>query len=158
MIVGKPIGNDPPARVNDTYETIKCWPNEIHQNAYSLYLRVVITPAFSVCLWFCEWMICIFCMQPISSVTVGSVTVPITCNIPIPPFFSPLLSPFLTLIQGVWWVLPVGPSTIFMLFLQYDLPFVAFFVVRCMAFSVINVCNVFAILTYAAYIALMLNG
>jgi hypothetical protein len=34
-----------------------------------------------------------------------------------------------------------------MLFLQYDLPFVAFFIVRCMAFSTINAYNVFATLT-----------
>jgi hypothetical protein len=29
-------------------------PNEIYQNARSLYLRVAITPAFSACLWFSE--------------------------------------------------------------------------------------------------------
>jgi hypothetical protein len=34
-----------------------------------------------------------------------------------------------------------------MLFLQYDLPFVAFFVVRCMASSTIDTCNVFATVT-----------
>jgi hypothetical protein len=34
-----------------------------------------------------------------------------------------------------------------MLFLQYDLPFVAFFVVRCMTSSIINTYNVFATVT-----------
>jgi hypothetical protein len=34
-----------------------------------------------------------------------------------------------------------------MLFLQYDLPFVAFFVVCCMASNTINIYNVFATLT-----------
>jgi hypothetical protein len=34
-----------------------------------------------------------------------------------------------------------------MLFLQYDLLFVAFFIVRCVIFNVINVYNVFAIFT-----------
>jgi hypothetical protein len=34
-----------------------------------------------------------------------------------------------------------------MLFLQYDLSFVIFFIVRCMAFNAINACNVFATLT-----------
>jgi hypothetical protein len=29
-------------------------PNEIYQNACSLYLRVAITPASSACLWFSE--------------------------------------------------------------------------------------------------------
>jgi hypothetical protein len=37
-----------------------------------------------------------------------------------------------------------------MLFLQYDLPFVAFFVVRSMASSTINTCNVFATVTSSA--------
>jgi hypothetical protein len=34
-----------------------------------------------------------------------------------------------------------------MLFLQYDLPFVTFLVVRCMAFSIFNTCNVFVTVT-----------
>jgi hypothetical protein len=34
-----------------------------------------------------------------------------------------------------------------MLFLQYDLPFVAFFIVRCMISNTINAYNVFATLT-----------
>jgi hypothetical protein len=96
-------------------------------------------------------------MQPISSITVGSVMVLTACNIPTPPLFSLLLPSLLTLIQGVWWVL-VGPSTISMLFLQYDLPFVTFFIVRYMTFNTINACDMFAILAYAAYVTLILNG
>jgi hypothetical protein len=34
-----------------------------------------------------------------------------------------------------------------MLFLQYDLPFVTFLVVRCITSNIINICNVFAIVT-----------
>jgi hypothetical protein len=45
-----------------------------------------------------------------------------------------------------------------MLFLQYDLPFVAFFIVRCMASSAINVCNVFVILTSFTGSTVILHG
>jgi hypothetical protein len=45
-----------------------------------------------------------------------------------------------------------------MLFLQYDLPFVAFFVVRCMASSIIDICNVFATVTSSASFIVMLHG
>jgi hypothetical protein len=45
-----------------------------------------------------------------------------------------------------------------MLFLQYDLPFVAFFIVRCMAFSTINACNVFAIFTSSTGFIVILHG
>jgi hypothetical protein len=45
-----------------------------------------------------------------------------------------------------------------MLFLQYDLPFVTFFVVRCMAFSTIDTCNVFATVTSSADPTVMLHG
>jgi hypothetical protein len=45
-----------------------------------------------------------------------------------------------------------------MLFLQYDLPFVAFFVVRCMAFSTIDTCNVFATVTSSAGSTVILHG
>jgi hypothetical protein len=45
-----------------------------------------------------------------------------------------------------------------MLFLQYDLPFVAFFVVRCMAFSTIDTCNVFATVTSSIGSTVMLHG
>jgi hypothetical protein len=44
-----------------------------------------------------------------------------------------------------------------MLFLQYDLLFVTFFVVRCMAFSTINTCNVFATVTSSASFIVMLH-
>jgi hypothetical protein len=44
-----------------------------------------------------------------------------------------------------------------MLFLQYDLPFVAFFVVRCMASSTINTCNVFATVTSSTNFTVMLH-
>jgi hypothetical protein len=43
-----------------------------------------------------------------------------------------------------------------MLFLQYDLPFVAFFVVRCMAFSIIDTYNVFATVTSSVGFTVML--
>jgi hypothetical protein len=45
-----------------------------------------------------------------------------------------------------------------MLFLQYDLSFVAFFVIRCMAFSTIDTCNVFATVTSFAGSTVMLHG
>jgi hypothetical protein len=45
-----------------------------------------------------------------------------------------------------------------MLFLQYDLLFVAFFIVRCMAFSAINACNVFATLTNSTGFTVILHG
>jgi hypothetical protein len=45
-----------------------------------------------------------------------------------------------------------------MLFLQYDLPFVAFFVVRCMTFSTIDICNVFATVTSFIGSTVMLHG
>jgi hypothetical protein len=45
-----------------------------------------------------------------------------------------------------------------MLFLQYDLPFVAFFVVRCMASSIIDTCNVFVTVTSSAGSTVMLYG
>jgi hypothetical protein len=45
-----------------------------------------------------------------------------------------------------------------MLFLQYDLPFVAFFVVRCMASSIIDTCNVFATVTSFVSPIVMLHG
>jgi hypothetical protein len=45
-----------------------------------------------------------------------------------------------------------------MLFLQYDLPFVAFFVVRCMAFSTIDTYNVFATVTSSAGPTVILHG
>jgi hypothetical protein len=45
-----------------------------------------------------------------------------------------------------------------MLFLQHDLLFVAFFIVRCMAFSAINACNVFATLTGSTGSTVMLHG
>ena len=64
---------------------------------------------------------------------------------------------YLTLIQGVWWVLLVGSSTISMLFLQNDLSFVAFFIVRCMASSIIDACNVFATLTSSTGFTVMLH-
>jgi hypothetical protein len=44
-----------------------------------------------------------------------------------------------------------------MLFLQYDLLFVTFFIVRCMAFSTINACNVFATLTSSIGFIVMLH-
>jgi hypothetical protein len=44
------------------------------------------------------------------------------------------------------------------LFLQYDLPFVTFFVVRYMTFNTIDVCNVFAILTSSTGSTVMLHG
>jgi hypothetical protein len=43
-----------------------------------------------------------------------------------------------------------------MLFLQYDLPFVVFFIVRSMAFSIIDTCNVFATVTSFAGFTVML--
>jgi hypothetical protein len=43
-----------------------------------------------------------------------------------------------------------------MLFLQYDLPFVIFFIVRYIAFSTIDTCNVFAIVTSFAGSTVML--
>jgi hypothetical protein len=45
-----------------------------------------------------------------------------------------------------------------MLFLQYDLPFVAFFIVRCMASSTIDACNVFATLTSFTGFTVILHG
>jgi hypothetical protein len=45
-----------------------------------------------------------------------------------------------------------------MLFLQYDLLFVAFFIVRNMAFSIINTCNVFATVTSSAGSTVILHG
>jgi hypothetical protein len=45
-----------------------------------------------------------------------------------------------------------------MLFLQYDLPFVAFFVVRCIAFSIIDICNVFVTLTSFTDFIVILHG
>jgi hypothetical protein len=45
-----------------------------------------------------------------------------------------------------------------MLFLQNDLPFIAFLIVRCMAFSTIDACNVFAILTSSTGSTVMLYG
>jgi hypothetical protein len=45
-----------------------------------------------------------------------------------------------------------------MLFLQYDLPFVAFFIVCCIAFSVINACNVFVTFTSFTGFTIMLHG
>jgi hypothetical protein len=45
-----------------------------------------------------------------------------------------------------------------MLFLQYDLPFVAFFVVRCMASSTIDICNVFATVTSFTDFTVILHG
>jgi hypothetical protein len=45
-----------------------------------------------------------------------------------------------------------------MLFLQYDLLFVAFFIVRYMAFSTINVYNVFATLMSSTGSTVMLRG
>jgi hypothetical protein len=45
-----------------------------------------------------------------------------------------------------------------MLFLQYDLPFVAFFIVRCMASSIIDACNVFVTLTSFTGFTVMLYG
>jgi hypothetical protein len=44
-----------------------------------------------------------------------------------------------------------------MLFLQYDLPFVAFFVVRCMAFSIIDIYNVFATVTSSVSFTVILH-
>jgi hypothetical protein len=44
-----------------------------------------------------------------------------------------------------------------MLFLQYDLPFVTFFVVRSMASSTIDTCNVFATVTSSAGSTVMLH-
>jgi hypothetical protein len=44
------------------------------------------------------------------------------------------------------------------LFLQYDLPFVAFFIVRCMASSAINVNDVFATLPRSTGSTVMLHG
>jgi hypothetical protein len=45
-----------------------------------------------------------------------------------------------------------------MLFLQYDLPFVAFFVIRCMASNTINTCNVFATVTSSASFTVILHN
>jgi hypothetical protein len=45
-----------------------------------------------------------------------------------------------------------------MLFLQYDLLFVAFFVVRCMASSIINIYNVFATVTSSTGFIVILHG
>jgi hypothetical protein len=45
-----------------------------------------------------------------------------------------------------------------MLFLQYDLLFVAFFVVCCMVSSTINICNVFATLTSSTGSIVILYG
>jgi hypothetical protein len=45
-----------------------------------------------------------------------------------------------------------------MLFLQNDLLFVAFFIVRCMASSTIDACNVFATLTSSTGSTVMLHG
>jgi hypothetical protein len=44
-----------------------------------------------------------------------------------------------------------------MLFLQYDLPFVAFFIVRCMTFNIIDTYNVFATVTSSASFTIMLH-
>jgi hypothetical protein len=44
-----------------------------------------------------------------------------------------------------------------MLFLQNDLSFVAFFIVRCMASSIIDACNVFATLTSSTGFTVMLH-
>jgi hypothetical protein len=44
-----------------------------------------------------------------------------------------------------------------MLFLQYDLPFVTFFIVRCMASSTIDTYNVFATVTSSASFTVMLH-
>jgi hypothetical protein len=43
-----------------------------------------------------------------------------------------------------------------MLFLQYDLPFVTFFVVRCMASNIIDIYNVFATVTSSTGSTVML--
>jgi hypothetical protein len=45
-----------------------------------------------------------------------------------------------------------------MLFLQYDLPFVVFFVVRYITSSTINTCNVFVTVTSSASFIVMLYG
>jgi hypothetical protein len=45
-----------------------------------------------------------------------------------------------------------------MLFLQHDLPFVAFFIVRCMASSTIDACNVFVTLTSSIGFTVILHG
>jgi hypothetical protein len=45
-----------------------------------------------------------------------------------------------------------------MLFLQYNLPFVAFFVVRSMAFNTIDICNVFATVTSSTGFTIMLHN
>jgi hypothetical protein len=45
-----------------------------------------------------------------------------------------------------------------MLFLQYDLPFVAFFVVRYMTSNIIDIYNVFATVTSSADSTVMLHG
>jgi hypothetical protein len=45
-----------------------------------------------------------------------------------------------------------------MLFLQYNLLFVAFFIVRCMAFSIIDICNVFVTVTSFASFTVILHG
>jgi hypothetical protein len=45
-----------------------------------------------------------------------------------------------------------------MLFLQYDLLFVTFFIVRCMAFSTINAYDVFVILSRFTGFTVMLHG
>jgi hypothetical protein len=45
-----------------------------------------------------------------------------------------------------------------MLFLQYDLPFVAFFIIRCMTFNTIDTCNVFATVTSSAGSIIILHG
>jgi hypothetical protein len=44
------------------------------------------------------------------------------------------------------------------IFLQYDLLFVAFFVVRCITFSIIDACNVFVTLTSSTGFTVMLHG
>jgi hypothetical protein len=44
-----------------------------------------------------------------------------------------------------------------MLFLQYDLPFVAFFVVRCMASSIIDTYNVFVTVTSSVSFTVILH-
>jgi hypothetical protein len=45
-----------------------------------------------------------------------------------------------------------------MLFLQYDLPFVTFFIVRCIIFNAINACNVFATFTSSTDSTVILHG
>jgi hypothetical protein len=45
-----------------------------------------------------------------------------------------------------------------MLFLQYDLSFIAFFIVRYMASNTINACNVFATFTSSIGSAVILHG